>query len=121
MLASLLGEERVAGERRPDRAKDQRLREVIDLGHDVLGGLEVDLPDLAGTLDLELAGARRDGQGERQIGGVRARRRRDRRRHGDWQSTVRPVGTVPNFVTMALKRRSDRAGTTGGWTSSPAP
>ena len=43
MLAGLLGEDRVVREARPDGVEDERLGQVVGLGHDVPGALVVDL------------------------------------------------------------------------------
>ena len=91
MLAALLGDDPVAGVGGPDRVDDQRLGEVVGLGHDVLGGLVVDPLDPLEPLDQQLAGApgQRDREGElvarrgaasaagvaRSVTGARSRRR----------------------------------------------
>ena len=98
MLAGLLGEERVARVARPDRVEDERLGQVVRLGHDVPGALVVDLLEPLVAIHQDLAGP--DGEREREGQLVGERRGRGRRaaagalargaggRHGALHSTV---------------------------------
>ena len=67
VAAALLAEQRITREASPDGFEDQRLREVIDLGHDVLGRLQVDSFELLVALELEGTGTSGDLDGEGQL------------------------------------------------------
>ena len=71
VLAGFLGQDPVAGEPGADRVEDQRLRQMIDLGHHVAGALVVDPLDALVALHEEPAGAGRDLEAEGQLVGER--------------------------------------------------
>ena len=115
MLAGLLGEDRVARVARPDRVEDERLGQVVRLGHHVAGALVVDLLEPLVAVHQDLAGANGQAQRERELVRVGGRGRGGGRGagHGALHSTARSRTLVPSSVTVLVNVSVCRARSAG--------
>ena len=110
MLPGLLGEDRVARIGRPDGVEDERLGQVVRLGHDVPGALVVDLLEPLVAVHQDLAGADRDRLRERQLALVGGGRRR-LRGGASWRTALdRQVADRGAELGHGLGERDGRAG-----------
>ena len=99
MLPGLLGKDRVVRVARPDGVQDERLGQVVRLGHHVPGALVVDPLEPFVAVHQHRPRAPRDLEREGELGvDVRGDGR-----HGALQSTVNGRGTVPSSVTVWVK------------------
>ena len=117
-LARLLRQSPIVREGLPDRVEDERLAQVVDLGHDVLGALVADRFDPPEPIDEELAGPGGQLRCERQLGRVAPGR------HGPVHSTASGRTVLPSSVT-SLENETVRPGSICGLTmnaaSGPSP
>src|SRR5205814_810668 len=95
--AGLLGKQCVTRERGLDALEDERLGQVVDLGHDVLRGFVVDRTDGTRPRELELARVAGGLDRERELGGEATVGQGSGQ--GDWQSAWSGIGAAPSFVT----------------------
>ncbi len=97
MRPGLLGKDRIRRIARPDRVEDQRLGQVIRLGHDVPGTLVVDLLEPLVAVHQDGPGLLGEVQGERKfVGEDRAVVRAGR--HGDLHSARSGTTWPPSVV-----------------------
>ena len=117
--AGLLGEDPVAREPRPDRVDDQRLGQVVDLGHDVPRRLVVDLLHPLVALEQDPSRALGDLPRELEVGRKPARDRLGR--HGGAVDVRASSASSRGWSRPRRTSPSPRAGRSGsGRTPSPA-
>ena len=112
MLPGLLGKQRIGRVARPDRVEDQRLAQVIRLGHDVPGALVVDPLETLVVVHQHDPGSARQLEREGQLvgpGGVRGpgavagcRDHRRGTRHGELQSAVSGLTVAPSSLMCCV-------------------
>ena len=99
VLPGLLGKDRVGRVARADRVEDERLGQVVRLGHDVAGALVVDLLEPLVVVHQDHAGLARDVARELElvaVGGLGVDR------HGEVQSTSNGRTAIPRPVTVSV-------------------